>query len=82
MPLFLPATHSLFYVLSNRCPPLVCFPLQVPFQRAPQPRADRTCLAQAIGNPGGEWEGMCAMGREDSCPFLVLEARRALRAGG
>lgn len=62
--LFLPATHSLFYVLGNGCPLLTRFPLQVPFQLAPQPRVDRPSW-NSRGFPGpGCWESREGNGRE------------------
>lgn len=44
-----PLTPShMLHVLSKRCSSLTCFPLQVPFQLAPQPRIKR-----ASWNPEG-----------------------------
>lgn len=61
--LSLPATHSLFGVLSNGCPPVSCFPLQVPFQLAPQPRVHRASW-NPEGFPGpGCWESRKGNGR-------------------
>lgn len=61
--LLLPGTHSLFCVFSNGCPPFSCFPLQVPFQLAPQPRVDRASWTPE-GFPGpGCWESRKGNGR-------------------